>query len=534
MSRFALVVGLLAAVLAQAQTQTLASAGLKIDTMPMSGAGVAPLSTPTDMRFLPDGRMIIIEKGGYNQNADQDVNARVLIRANDGTLKLAGTFPVNIYSEQGLLGVEVDPDFATNRTLYFYYSRANGAGGTATNRHRIVSIGLKNDDTLDTATESILVQNLRGPANHNGGALAIGPDRRLYIGVGDTGCNATCCPANNNFASCLSNGNGKILRVELDGGIPSDNPLFGVASATACGAGCTSSISASVKAAPRTEIWAWGLRNAFRMSFDPKTGFLWAGDVGESAREEIDIIKGGKHYGYPWQEGVARCNQGSTNSSGSVCSPDAGICDVYTPGSGNCMPPVWDCAHQNNVCTSITGGTFVDSCSWPATSRGNYFFGDNAAGSFWSMQVNAARDGVAAGANPVIRLLTAGAGNPFKVPTSFKVGPDGNLYVVDYQDNRVARVSPVTPLSCDAGMGGGAGGGGGSGGGSGSTGGGSGTSGGGSGTSGGGSGASGGGSGASGGGASSSGGGASSSGGGASSSGGGASSSGGGGSSSGG
>ncbi|MBS1153959.1 MAG: sle, partial [Myxococcaceae bacterium] len=291
-------------------------------------SGLNGLAEPTDLRWLPDGRMLITSKGGT-----------FYVRQTNGQLSSAGTFSVDSASEKGLLGLEVDPDFATNRRLYFYYSASNASGGTDLDRHRVVMRTLMANDQL-AAGETILVRGLRGPANHDGGALAIGPDGKLYIGVGDTGCNATCCPATNRFNTCLTNGNGKILRVNLDGTIPSDNPLVlpdgGRATVTACGANCTSNVTPTVTGLARTDIWAWGFRNPWRISFDKVNGNLWVGDVGESAEEEIDVVKKGQHYGYPWFEGF----RGGAGY-------DGGQCEFYTPGSGNCAVPVHSCPQSS-------------------------------------------------------------------------------------------------------------------------------------------------------------------------------------------
>src|SRR5207244_3667210 len=132
------------------------------------------------------------------------------------------------------------PAFASNGRLFFYYSASDAIGGVDDDRNRAVSITLKGDGTLDKASEKVLVRGLEGRANHDGGALAIGPDGKLYIGDGDSGCNsgqATEPPytPTNFFATCLShNGNGKIMRVNLDGSIPSDNPLVGKSNVTQC------------------------------------------------------------------------------------------------------------------------------------------------------------------------------------------------------------------------------------------------------------------------------------------------------------
>jgi MYXO-CTERM domain-containing protein len=396
---------------------------------------VTNLGPVTDFRFLPGGKMVIIEKTGT-----------VRVRRADGSMAEAGSFPVNTASEQGLLGVEVHPAFASNRTLFFYYSRSGSQGGTDLDRHRVVSVILREDDTLDMGTETILVRGLRGPANHDGGALAIGPDGKLYIGVGDTGCNSGARPGGtvgNFFATCLTNGNGKILRVELDGSIPADNPLAGQAEATACGAGCRDSVNASASGAPRKEIWAWGLRNPFRISFDPRTGNLWVGDVGEVTNEELNIVQGGKHYGWPWREGAAgRGHQ---------------TCADITPQSGPCVDPVYFCQHGgsgqvgvDSDCTAITGGTFVDSCRWPDEYRGHYYFGDSSTGAVWFLKVNAARDGVAGpGARMPFSSIRGGG------PVSFQVGPDGNLYVAVIPFSgagRIIRFTPREPLPCDGGV----------------------------------------------------------------------------------
>jgi MYXO-CTERM domain-containing protein len=385
---------------------------------------------------LPDGRVIIIEKDGGSH-----------VRQTDGTLVDSGTFSVNTISEQGLLGVEVDPAFTTTNRLFFYYSADASIGGTNDDRHRVVSMTLKADSTLDFTTEKILVRGLHGPANHDGGSLAIGPDGNLYIGVGDTGCNSNTAPRppytpTNFFGTCLSNGNGKILRVALDGTIPSDNPLVGATAVSACGTGgacgAESTDPASIpNTAPRTDIYAWGFRNPWRSWFDPVTGNLWVGDVGEITIEEIDIVQKGKHHGWPWREGTFGW---PTNK-----------CQDIVPNAGDCVDPIYDCQHgtdgsylPDGNCTCMNGGQIIDSCDWPAPWKGLYFFGDCANGRLWTLQPNAARDGIVAGSRKQIGQL-GGA-----VPVSFKNGPDGGLYIAALP-GRIVRLSPKSPVTCPPG-----------------------------------------------------------------------------------
>jgi MYXO-CTERM domain-containing protein len=390
------------------------------------------LSQITDFRFLPDGRVVITRKTG-----------EVMVRRTDGAVVQAGSFPVDSSSEKGLLGVELHPQFGqgSNRTLFFYYSLASASGGTDTNRHRVVSMTLSDSNAL-TGTETVLLQNLRGPANHDGGGLGIGPDGKLYVSVGDTGCNSGVPPGGtitNYTGTCLTTANGKILRINLDGTIPSDNPLVGTSvpacNATSCDA---NPVPVSLTGVPRTEIWAWGFRNPFRFSFDPQTGNLWVGDVGEVTYEEVDLVTKGQHYGWPYREGgfgypVTTCDNIGPNGVGADCVEPKYFC-VHGGGSGGI----------DGNCQSITGGVFLDSSSWPAAFRGLYYFGDNELGSVWTLTPNANRDGFVAGSR-------ASFGSGFGTPVRFLVGPDGNLYVANESDGTIVVVTPGAGAS-DAGV----------------------------------------------------------------------------------
>ena len=397
-----------------AAAQTLATGPPK-DTFNVT-SHVTGLTRPTDFRFVPDGRIVIIEKGGA-----------VRVRTVAGTLVNAGSFPVDTGSEKGLLGAEVHPSFATNKTLFFYYSRADSAGGTDLDRHRVVSIVLKDDNTLDMTTEKILVRNLRGPANHDGGALSILGDK-IFIGVGDTGCNSSKPPgtgnATNFFGTCLTNGNGKVLRVNLDGSIPSDNPLASLTAVVACGASCGTVPVSTTTGAPRKDIWSWGYRNPFRVWADPTTGLLWVGDVGEVTWEEINVSKSGEHHGWPWREGA----QGDPVTK----------CQDFTPDKSSCIDPVYACPRSD--CQAITGGQIVDSCDWPTTFRGLYFFADSSGGQIWTLTPNATRTGIVAGSR-----ANFSTGNSI---VAIHTGNDGALYAVSHYGGALYRFAVKTPVVC--------------------------------------------------------------------------------------
>lgn len=300
------------------------------------------ITAPTDVVDLPDGRMLVTGQGGT-----------LTVIAANGTKVAAPalTLSVCIGSEQGLLGVERDPDFATNHYIYLYYGYDPGSGC----RNRVSRFTMTGDSA---ATEFVLIDNILSQAtNHEGGDLQFGKDGMLYISSGDDA-NGTA------YSHNLGDLRGKILRINPDGSIPGSNPYQGANSAD-CKTG----------AQPTKEcrqIVAQGLRNPFRIAADPNTSGtttrIFVNDVGQSTSEEIDELSIGANFGWPEREG--NCVQGSQTNCG---DPGAGVTNpvyAYFRGAG---------------CTSITGGAFVPNSAWPARYSGGYIYADFTCGDIFAL-----------------------------------------------------------------------------------------------------------------------------------------------------
>jgi glucose/arabinose dehydrogenase len=360
-------------------------------------AYVTGLSSPTAIAFLPDGRLLIAEKGGFS--GAQDAALKLF---DAGTTTTLGTVAVCAGSEMGLLGVAVDPGFATNGFIYLYRTESTGGCGSATGRsNEVVRVTMGGSSI---GAPSVLLTGIRTDnGNHDGGVLRYNPvDGKLYVGVGDTGLGDNVgCPgsATNPYAQDLNALEGKILRLNLDGGVPADNPFFG-------------------QAGKRGEIFASGFRNPFRFGFDPVTGALWAGDVGDLAFEEIDIVTAGGDYAWPHCEG--------TRPNG-----------CQEPGD---VDPVFEYAHSASCSgvapflgSSITGGSFAGAAF--GAEDGHYVFGDYTADNIYRLQPNAARDGVVGTA---ATIATAASG-----PVDVITGPEGAIYYVSLGSGQVRRMTAV-------------------------------------------------------------------------------------------
>lgn len=338
MSRFKIVCVLVSALFAIPAS----NADATVSTDPIA----AGLSRPIGLTYVPgdSDRVFVVEQTGQIRIIKNDVIQT------EPFLDL--TTAVACCGERGLLGLAFHPNYQSNGFFFVDYTRASD-GATVIARYTISGA---NADSADETSEVILRTISQPESNHNGGCLQFGPDGMLYVGMGDGG-------GANDQHGLIGNGQnplillGKILRFDVDNPptyLPVDNPWIGV------------------QAVEDTldEIWAMGVRNPWRFSFDRLTGDLYIGDVGQGAREEIDVQPvtsiGGENYGWRCMEGTS-----CTGMTGCTCNAAALTLPVYeyTHGSGRC---------------SITGGFVSRDCAVPEL-YGAYLFGDYCSNQIWSI-----------------------------------------------------------------------------------------------------------------------------------------------------
>jgi glucose/arabinose dehydrogenase len=304
----------------------------ELELQEFSTGYVAPLG----IENAGDDRLFILEKAG-----------RVWIAFSDGSK--SNTPFLNIVSkiksagsEQGLLGLAFHPDYASNG--YFYVTYTNLSGNVVIARYSVSSM---NENIANSNSESIMLMIYHPWPNHNGGCTKFGPDGYLYVGVGDGGRAGDPLEAAQDKSVLL----GKILRLDVDNGlpysIPASNPFVNTPGA-----------------AP--EIWAYGLRNPWRFSFDRKSGDLWIGDVGQVKWEEVDYQKasstGGENYGWDCYEGHHLYEPENCTQNEMITSPIA----EYSHDGGDC---------------SITGGFVYRGSQFP-NLKGKYLYVDYCSGIF--------------------------------------------------------------------------------------------------------------------------------------------------------
>ncbi len=330
----------------------------------------AGLSNPTAMAIAPDGRIFVAQQGG------------ALRVVKNGTL-LAQPFltvSVNSTGERGLLGIAFDPNFGSNGFVYVYYTTASSP---LHNRVSRFTASTSNPDVVAAGSE---VQLLNLPAlganNHNGGGIHFGTDGKLYVAVGEN-----AVPDN---AQSLGTTLGKLLRINADGTIPSDNPFF------------------SQTTGNNRAIWALGLRNPFNFAIDPTNGRIHINDVGQNAWEEVNLGVAGSNYGWPQTEG-----------------PEPG-------GVAGVRYPMHSYQNAGSNC-AITGAAFYRPAvsTFPAAYAGRYFFGDLCGGFIRTL-------------SPPNYNASAGFATGIDSLVDIQVHPDGSLYYLARGGGELFRVQSTT------------------------------------------------------------------------------------------
>src|SRR3989339_1275940 len=272
-------------------------------------------SSPLDLQNAGDGtdRIFVVEQAGKIYVFENNPGATIKNKFLDITDSVSSG------GEMGLLGLAFHPNYESNGYFYVNYTKSQPYLRTLIVRFKLSST---NPDSADRSSSKILMEITQPYSNHNGGQLAFGPDGYLYIGLGDGGSGGD--PHNN--AQNKSSWLGKILRIDVDQtqgsinyAIPLNNPFKNNTQGF------------------KEEIYAYGLRNPWRFSFDSPTGRLWCADVGQNAWEEIDLIVKGGNYGWCCYEGNHTYNTTGCNSN-------------------NYINPIWEYGHNSDGGLSITGG----------------------------------------------------------------------------------------------------------------------------------------------------------------------------------
>ncbi len=356
---------------------------------------LATFSSPVDLQHPGDDtdRIFVVEQPGMIKvfdNISTVASAKVFLDIRDR---------VQYGGELGLLGLAFHPNYETNG--YFYVNYTTGRQGRLQSfiaRYRVKATA---PNEAEKESEQVVLEFDQPATNHNGGQLAFGPEGYLYIATGDGG------GANDQFGNGqnLKTLLGKILRININDttggkkyGIPPDNPFMGNTTGN------------------KEEIYAFGLRNPWRFSFDPVTKWLWAADVGQNSFEEIDIIEKGKNYGWNIMEGNSCFRSQSCNMAGLI-------------------KPIWD--YDHGLGRSVTGGYVYRGMKVPELA-GAYVYGDFVSGRIWALRYD--------GTNPATnnQLFDTSLGI-----ASFGLDKNNELYICAF-DGRIYRfVSTASSVDDD-------------------------------------------------------------------------------------
>ena len=353
---------------------------------------VSGLTYPTFVTHAPGdaSRLFVLEKGGRIRIVDLATNS---VRTTPFlTLTVAGG--TSTADERGLLGLAFDPGYATNGQFYVYYTGAN--------TNVLARYTVSSDPNVANPTGAVMMSWSDPFTNHNGGWISFGPDGNLYVGTGDGG------SANdpNGAGQSLATQHGKIHRIRPTVGgaspfyaVPAGNPFLGGSSTI------------------DDTIWAYGLRNPWRCSFDRQTGDLWIADVGQNAVEEVNFqpagAPGGRNYGW-------RCMEGGNSTGLSGC----------TAGSPSLTLPIHTYNHVSGTSGgfSLTGGYVYRGCRMPDL-QGTYFFADYVNNNVWSFRyVNGVKSAFQLRNSSITPSVDGFTVNQI---VSFGEDSNGEVYVVD-------------------------------------------------------------------------------------------------------
>lgn len=372
---------------------------------------------PLWLEEVPDGshRTVVVEQDGQVWLLPPDHNS-----ADKKLFIDISERKPHVQNEEGLLAFAFHPDFKSNGKFYLYYSQQSPKRSVLSEFQTFKS----NPSEGDLSSERIVLTVPQPYWNHNGGTVVFGPDGYLYLSLGDGG-------AGNDphgFGQSLHFLLAKILRIDVNSrtgklpyGVPKDNPFVAKDEA------------GNLKPDPfdtkpegvRPEIWAYGLRNVWRMSFDRETGALWAGDVGQNNWEEVNVITKGGNYGWNAREGFHDFKK--------------------TPIQGKPIDPIIEYAHNANLATnsvfadhgvgvSITGGYVYRGKKIPAL-RGVYVYADYQMGTIWGLRYENGK---------LTDRGTLSPANAARQISSFGEDRDGEIYAISF-DGKIYQLSPASP-----------------------------------------------------------------------------------------
>jgi glucose/arabinose dehydrogenase len=391
------------------------------------------LNFPTSFAILPDGRILVTEKGG------------LVWMYKDGTLLATPVLDlrsqVNDYYERGLIEVAVDPDFETNRYIYLYYTNEPDPNADpqsdaykAPKTNRLARYTVQGDVAL-TTTKKILLGTITGSAgatscndypagsdclpadgpSHMGGTIKFAPDGSLFLSTGDAS-DFTRVDDNALRVQNLDSFAGKLLRVDpaTGLGLPS-NPFW-------------------VQEDPdtaRSKVWAYGLRNPFRFAFRPGTTVPYIGDVGMNYWEELNIGGPGLNFGWP-------CYEGPASHAGYAAKP---VCTQLSASA--VQTPLLSLEHRSGS-RCIVGGTFYSGTAYPEQYQGAYFYGDCTNRYIDYVYVDP-NNNLVSGPHRFGYLRYDVSDGMMGGPTKIEMGPDGNLYVLETVFGALSRIEVGEP-----------------------------------------------------------------------------------------